>query len=200
MSTPTPATLHVQSRKLADTLALGEAIGQLAEAGDIIGLIGQLGAGKTQLVRGLARGLGLDPHAVASPTFVLVHEYEPPRQADADADANALVLVHIDAYRLGSDRTRGQRGEASEEVSEAELEAIGWADELFEQAVVAVEWAELLRARLGGNWLEIAIAHAEAGRAVTLSAHGRWAPRIEALQAALDRAGLASTAPDDPHA
>ncbi|MFW5681397.1 MAG: tRNA (adenosine(37)-N6)-threonylcarbamoyltransferase complex ATPase subunit type 1 TsaE, partial [Phycisphaeraceae bacterium] len=79
-SFPRPSTesprLELYSAELADTLAIGRAIATLCREGDVLALAGELGAGKTQLVRGLAEGLGLDPTYVASPTFVFVHEYE----------------------------------------------------------------------------------------------------------------------------
>lgn len=74
-----------------DTLALGERIGMHAAGGDLILLSGQLGAGKTVLVRGIATGMGIDPAAVRSPTFVLHHVYR----------AGPKVLHHLDLYRLG---------------------------------------------------------------------------------------------------
>ena len=73
------------------TLALGERIGTRVEPGDLILLSGELGAGKTVLVRGIAAGMGIDPALVRSPTFVLHHIYR----------AGAKVLHHIDLYRLG---------------------------------------------------------------------------------------------------
>ena len=72
-----------------ETLALGEAWGRLATTGWILGLSGDLGAGKTQLVRGVARGLGVTSR-VQSPSFALVHEYREGR----------LPLAHLDLYRL----------------------------------------------------------------------------------------------------
>ena len=72
-----------------ETLALGEQWGQAARPGWIVGLSGELGAGKTQLVKGIARGLGLTCR-VLSPTFALVHEYPGGR----------LPLAHLDLYRL----------------------------------------------------------------------------------------------------
>jgi tRNA threonylcarbamoyladenosine biosynthesis protein TsaE len=74
-----------------ETLALGERIGTRVEPGDLILLSGQLGAGKTVLVRGIAAGMGIDPALVRSPTFVLHHVYR----------AGAKVLHHLDLYRLG---------------------------------------------------------------------------------------------------
>jgi tRNA threonylcarbamoyladenosine biosynthesis protein TsaE len=86
--------------------------------GAVILLSGELGAGKTAFVRGLASGLGIDPDDVTSPTFTLVHEYRGGR----------IPLVHVDLYRL--DR--------------AELEDIGLDTELAASGVLAVEWAERL--------------------------------------------------------
>lgn len=81
-------------------------------------LSGELGAGKTAFVRGIAEGLGIDPDEVTSPTFTLVHEYRGGR----------LPLVHVDLYRL--ERT--------------ELDEIGFDAELASQGVLAIEWAERL--------------------------------------------------------
>ena len=77
------------SHSAAETVALGERWGREARAGTVIGLSGDLGAGKTQLVIGIARGLDL-PARVLSPTFALVHEYSGGR----------LPLAHLDLYRL----------------------------------------------------------------------------------------------------
>lgn len=100
-----------------DTLALGERIGARVEPGDLILLIGELGAGKTVLVRGIATGMGIDPALVRSPTFVLHHVYR----------AGAKVLHHIDLYRLGPN---------------ADIRLLD-VDEMLESGgVVVVEWGE----------------------------------------------------------
>lgn len=100
-----------------ETLRLGEQWGREAKAGWVIGLTGDLGAGKTQLVKGIARGLGIAAR-ILSPTFTLVHEYREGR----------LPLYHIDLYRL----------DGAQEISAAGLE------EYFGQTdgVTVVEWAE----------------------------------------------------------
>lgn len=144
------------------TAAVGAAVGGLARAGDLIALIGELGAGKTQFVRGLARGLGLDPRSVSSPTFVLSQEHP--------AGRDGLVLVHIDAYRL-----RGV----------GDLESIGWdgdGAELRRGAVLAIEWADRLGDRLGPDLLTVRLSHGgESRRSVAIEARGAWRERAAEL-------------------
>lgn len=89
--------------------------------GTVLLLSGELGAGKTAFVRGLAAGLGVSPDAVTSPTFTLVHEYRGGR----------LPLQHVDLYRL----------------EQADLDTLGLDEALAESGVVAVEWPERLRRR-----------------------------------------------------
>lgn len=99
------------------TISLGRALGEVLSTGDLIALDGDLGAGKTTLVRGLAAGLGADPQEVRSPTFVLAHVYR----------AGRIPLGHLDAYRLGPG---------------ADLTPLG-IDDLLDAGAVAVEWASL---------------------------------------------------------
>ena len=79
-----------QSNSEADTRAIAAALAPTLPPGAVILLSGDLGAGKTAFVRGLAEGLGIDPDEVTSPTFTLVHEYRGGR----------LPLIHVDLYRL----------------------------------------------------------------------------------------------------
>ncbi len=95
----------------------GATLGRTLDAGDVVYLRGDLGAGKTCFVRGLARGLGAAAREVASPTFAIVHEYAAPD--------GRLVLRHVDLYRL-EDRA-------------ADLLSVGVPDAL-EGAPAAVEW------------------------------------------------------------
>lgn len=104
------------SHSAAETEALGEAWGREARSGWVIGLSGDLGAGKTQLVKGLARGLGV-AERVHSPTFALVNEYLDGR----------LPLFHIDLYRL----------DTAEEIRSAGLEEF-----LQPAGVTVVEWVD----------------------------------------------------------
>jgi len=129
----------------ADTEALGEQLAPELRAGDLLVLSGPLGAGKTALVRGLARGLGV-AGPVTSPTFVIAREHRPlPGGA-------GVPLVHVDAYRLGS---------------VAELDDLDLDTDLAD-AVVAVEWGEGVAERLAARhllvrlerrWDEVRVAH-----------------------------------------
>ena len=100
----------------ADTASVGRALAERLGPGAVVLLTGELGAGKTAFVRGLAEGLGASPDEVSSPTFTLVQEYR-----------GRVVLHHVDLYRI----------------TDAEADDLGL-DELMGQGVVAIEWAEKL--------------------------------------------------------
>jgi tRNA threonylcarbamoyladenosine biosynthesis protein TsaE len=104
------------SHSPAETESLGERWGRAAQSGLVIGLSGDLGAGKTQFVKGIARGLGITAR-VHSPTFTLVNEY----------GAGRLRLFHLDLYRL---ETRGQ------------IVSAGLEEFLQPDGVTVIEWAE----------------------------------------------------------
>jgi tRNA threonylcarbamoyladenosine biosynthesis protein TsaE len=101
-----------------ETAALGRELAAALSAGDVVLLVGDLGAGKTAFVRGLAEGLGVHRDEVSSPTFTLVQEYRGGR----------LPLFHVDLYRLNNSR---------------EIDDLGL-DEIADDGVLAVEWAEKL--------------------------------------------------------
>ena len=119
----------------AQTHALGVALGQRLCAGDVVELVGELGAGKTRLVRGIAQGAGHDPDLVSSPTYVLFNEYQSP---------GAATILHIDAYRMGS----------ADEIHEA-----GY-DHAAPGAIILIEWADRLAGALEPGALRIEIEHA----------------------------------------
>jgi tRNA threonylcarbamoyladenosine biosynthesis protein TsaE len=155
-------SISFESASEAQTIALGERLARLLRAGDVIALEGDLGAGKTRFVRGLAQGLGCDPGAVSSPTYVLAHEYTPERDGPA--------LVHVDAYRVRS-------GD--------DLDGLGLDRALERGGVLVVEWASRV-----GNWLDpgrldVLIEHeGEDRRTITLSWRGEgraWAERLALL-------------------
>ncbi len=179
-------TWHGRSDCMARTVAIGCAIGRACRGGDLIALVGELGAGKTQLVRGLARGLGLDERMVSSPTFVMVQEYVSEK---AEGDQQPPVLVHVDAYRIATLE---------------QLESIGWdpstllpGGEMRQQAVVAVEWADRLAELAQAEHLRIELTHSgEQQRDVMLTGLGTWAARLAALRADLEAAlGLRQPCP-----
>ncbi|MEO7319937.1 MAG: tRNA (adenosine(37)-N6)-threonylcarbamoyltransferase complex ATPase subunit type 1 TsaE [Chthoniobacteraceae bacterium] len=117
-------------RTSEETIAFGHALAGKLEAGDVIALSGELGAGKTHLVKGLAAGLGTEC-AVTSPTFTLIHEYRGGR----------LPLFHADWYRIDD---------------EQDLMKIGMDDYLAEEGVVVVEWADKFPKALSARtrWIE----------------------------------------------
>ena len=159
-----------RSTSSQQTQALGSAMADCTLRSDLIALIGELGTGKTQFVKGLAAGLGLHPNDVVSPTFVLVREHELP---DSAAAGKPSVLVHIDAYRLGGDD---------------DLESIGWDADLAEpasqgrrDALVVVEWADRL-GPIGPSRLEIHLQHnGDDTRIIHGRPFGNWKSRIEQL-------------------
>ena len=109
--------LQVDSHSPEETLHIGETLGRLLRAGDVLGIAGDLGAGKTQLVRGLAAGLDIGPDVIYSPSFTLVAEHE-----------GRLGLNHIDLFRFG------------EHVEPSEEQEIGLDEYLAPDGVTAVEW------------------------------------------------------------
>ncbi len=122
------------TRSEEETAALAASLAARFTGGEVVLLAGELGTGKTAFVRGLARGLGVDPEEVASPTFVLLTRYE-----------GRLLLHHADLYRLRGD---GDEGELGLE----ELPGPG--------AVLAVEWADRLRAAPWPRCFRVRLEHA----------------------------------------
>lgn len=171
--------LELYTANAEATMGIGRALGACCVVGDVVALDGELGAGKTQFVRGLAEGLGFDPRQVSSPTFVIVQEYDRRNPSDRDRAGDAAeVLVHIDAYRLRSAE---------------DLASIGWEGDggsMREGAIVAIEWASLMGSGLPADHLSVRIEHEHGdGRRLSLIAHGRWVPRMAQVRSALAEAG-----------
>ncbi len=117
-----PEHLTIELDDETDTDRLGRALAAKVRPGVVIGLIGTLGAGKTRLSRAVAEALGVDPSAIASPTFVLIHEYE-----------GSMPVYHFDTYRLNSPEAFEALG-ASEYWARADgLCLIEWADRVADQ-------------------------------------------------------------------
>lgn len=122
-----------------ETIALGEKLAAELPATAVVLLIGQLGAGKTTLAKGIVKGLGAaQPEDVSSPTFTLIHEYIP--LAHARGSETARVVYHIDLYRLDT---------------AAQVATLGL-DEIFDRrAVVLIEWGERFPELLPDHRIEI---------------------------------------------
>jgi tRNA threonylcarbamoyladenosine biosynthesis protein TsaE len=168
-------TIEWTSKSLEQTLALGALIAQQVRAGDVIALNGHLGAGKTQFVRGLAAGLGVDQRLVSSPTFVLMSEY-------GTGNVDLPAVVHIDAYRL-----KGL----------SDLESMGWSPELLAGSATVIEWADRIAEELPDDHLRVELQHAPGDeRQVTITAAGEsWTERLPLMRAALERLGKAHVCP-----
>ena len=121
------------SHSVRDTEAIASQLARSLRGGECLALHGELGAGKTQFVRGLLAGLDGDPHTVSSPTFVLLNVY----------DTGRLKVFHLDAYRVAGSE---------------DFEAIGFAELLEQNGVVVIEWPERVESILpASNRIDIAI-------------------------------------------
>jgi tRNA threonylcarbamoyladenosine biosynthesis protein TsaE len=121
---------RVRTTSVAETIALGERLGRVVEPGDLLCLWGDLGAGKTQLAKGIARGLDIDA-TVNSPTFILMNEY-----------AGRLPLFHVDLYRLAD---------------AADALAGGVIDDRQIDGVTVVEWPDRMGDVLPAGRLDVVI-------------------------------------------
>ena len=126
--------MTVTTHSQEETAAVGRRLADSLAAGSILLLVGDLGAGKTALVRGLAEGLGVPPDEVSSPTFTLMQEYRGGR----------IPLIHVDLYRLNDAR----------EIDDLGLEEIGL------NGVLAIEWAEKLPRPIA-DAIEVRIDHGD---------------------------------------
>jgi tRNA threonylcarbamoyladenosine biosynthesis protein TsaE len=166
----------VTSDSAGATKELAARLAPLCQSGDVILLIGDLGAGKTAFAQGFAAGLGV-AGPVTSPTFALVRQY---RCADAE---DVETLIHADVYRTGS------LGEVVE---------LALAELVEERAVALIEWGDLAAPAVGDNALEVTLAlpdvEAALGspdpgpsdrRVISLHGRGRWADRADEVAQAL---------------
>jgi tRNA threonylcarbamoyladenosine biosynthesis protein TsaE len=153
-------SIELVTRVPNETREAGAALAELLVPGDVVSLTGDLGAGKTALVQGAARALGVE-EPVVSPTFVLVREYR-----------GDVPVFHIDVYRL--DRVQ-------------EVLDLGFEDYLDPSGVVFIEWGDAIEALLPETYLRIELkAGQDDVRQLFLVGHGgRWAGRWERLEGVL---------------
>ena len=137
-----------------ETEQIGERLARVLRAGDVVAMSGDLGAGKTVLIRGLARGLGVTAR-VTSPTYTIVREYD-----------GRLPLYHLDVYRIGNDP-----------------DSIDLDDFLYGDGVTVIEWGNLLDTQLLDDYLDIQLTASGDGRKLDFVAHGpRSQELLEALE------------------
>jgi tRNA threonylcarbamoyladenosine biosynthesis protein TsaE len=161
--------LIMTCRTLEELPSLAVALASVLEAGDIVLLQGELGAGKTTLTQFLAQALGVDSDQyVASPSFALMHEY-----------SGRLPVFHMDLYRLSG---------------EEDVELAGLTDFFEHRGVCVVEWPDRLGSLTPADRLDIHIEHAEyappAARRLTLTPQGLvWRQKIDRMAESLGKAG-----------
>ena len=148
---------RVVTRSTDETLELARAVGALLRPGDVVSLVGELGAGKTVFARGVARALGVT-ELVVSPTFTIVREYE-----------GRVPLVHVDVYRIDAVQ---------------ELHDLGFEEVVRDDAVTIVEWGDMIDGLLPGDRLDVRLTPGAADdeRVVEIEGHGNsWRARVAEL-------------------
>lgn len=124
-----------QTRSASETIRLGKRMGKLLRPGDVVALVGELGAGKTQLIKGIAAGLGVkNPAYVSSPSFTLINEYP-----------GKIPFYHIDLFRLKTEK---------------EAEELGLEDYLNGEGITAIEWADKIPSLLPEERLTLHLIYA----------------------------------------
>ena len=145
------------TRSTEETLELARSVGELLRPGDVVSLVGDLGAGKTVFARGVARALGVTG-LVVSPTFTIVREYE-----------GRVPLVHVDVYRIDVVQ---------------ELHDLGFEEVVRDDAVTLVEWGDKVDGLLPGDRLDVRLlpGAADDERVVEIEGHGHsWRARATEL-------------------
>lgn len=139
--------MKIYIENVEKTIELGRVIGKLLKNGDIVCLDGDLGAGKTHISKGIAKGLGIEEE-ITSPTFTIVQEYE-----------GKIPLYHFDVYRIACSE---------------EMYNVGFEDYLNKNGAIIIEWSEIIRDILPNERLEIKIIYApEGGRYFSFCAFGK---------------------------
>jgi tRNA threonylcarbamoyladenosine biosynthesis protein TsaE len=150
--------LELISNSASQTRSIGKKIGRILKKGDILGLTGNLGAGKTTIIQGIARGLGVDSKQyVRSPSFVLAHQYE-----------GKLPIYHMDLYRLNAN----------------EIADLGYEEYIFGNGVCIIEWADKIGKIPAKEWLHIDIEFLQEDnkRKINIEGKGRYGKVIKYLK------------------
>lgn len=129
--------LPTTTNSVAETVSLGADLVSTLDPGTVVALYGDLGTGKTHLVKGIAKGLGIPPDRVRSPTFTILHTYEDGRQP----------LYHFDAYRVQTPD---------------EFVELGFEEYMHGPGITCVEWASRVESLLPASALRIALSHVDA--------------------------------------
>jgi len=139
----------VQTRSSAETIRIGKSIGKLLLPGDIVALVGELGSGKTQFIKGMATGVGVGkPTYISSPSFTLINEYP-----------GRIPFYHIDLFRLKWEK---------------EAEELGLEDYFQGEGITAIEWADKIPILLPKEMLLIRITYTEKNiRSIEIIAKGK---------------------------
>lgn len=121
-----------QTNRTSETIRMGKRLGHLLQPGDVVALVGELGTGKTQFIKGLAEGVGIEKATyVSSPSFTLINEY-----------AGKIPFYHIDLYRLESEK---------------EAEGLGLEEYIRGDGITAIEWADRIPSLLPEELLLVKI-------------------------------------------
>jgi tRNA threonylcarbamoyladenosine biosynthesis protein TsaE len=158
-----PASLTVISGSAEETFFIGRIMGENVNAGDIVALTGQLGAGKTCLTQGMAAGIGVsESYPITSPTFTLINEYP-----------GRLTLYHFDLYRLNVLQ---------------DMEDLGYEEYFFGEGVCVIEWAEKIKGYFSDAVISVSLTYLdEDRREISISGDG---DRVAKISNALKHGGL----------
>ena len=138
-----------QTSHTSETIRIGKRLGRLLQPGDVVALVGELGTGKTQFIKGLAEGAGVGKATyVSSPSFTLINEYQ-----------GRIPLYHIDLYRLESEK---------------EVEGLGLEEYVLGNGITAIEWADKVSSLLPEELLLVKIHYTgEHSRTIEITPKGK---------------------------
>lgn len=146
--------MEIISHSVNETINIGKTIAKHLKEGDIIGLFGQLGSGKTVLTKGIAAGLGIKKNLITSPSFILIHPYLKAK----------IPFYHFDLYRLNTPK---------------DILALGYEEYFYNDAIKVIEWAERLKYLLPKEFLKIELGiKAEYQRLLRFSATGPYYKKL----------------------